>query len=98
MRLQFDLDTDPLGIGRRARWWAILLVLTVVIIFELVIVLGLLVAVLNARDLTNAASGPGVISPTPGPDCRAYPLDVHGTARPSARGADPLEVQRLTGC
>lgn len=25
MRLRLDLDTDPAGAGRRARWWAVVL-------------------------------------------------------------------------
>jgi hypothetical protein len=41
VRLDFHLDTDPTGTGRRARWWALILAWASVILAELVL-LGIL--------------------------------------------------------
>ena len=38
MRLDFHLDTDPTGSGRRARWWALILAWSSIILAELVII------------------------------------------------------------
>lgn len=35
MRLDFHLDTDPAGTGRRARWWALMLAWATLILAEL---------------------------------------------------------------
>lgn len=40
--MRLFLDTDPDGTGRRARWWAVLAVLVVVILAEVIVTITLI--------------------------------------------------------
>jgi hypothetical protein len=49
VRLDFHLDTDPSGSGRRARWWALILAWSSIILAELILLAVVSYAVAAVR-------------------------------------------------